>query len=167
MEEGVREIELLAQPAARRSRHSLYPPIQLLITKSDPKPATHHMAPAPPLCSISKFRFQKHAQIGGGSLSQKAGNVLLPKLNTLNTVVGNCMLVLPSNFRLPFYCSSTAFCSLEQCLPPGLQITEISYRLLHLLYKCNDIRLDSPNYLPLDILRVKKPQNLCRPLTFA
>lgn len=133
------------------------------MTKSDPESVTNHTAPAPLLRCVSKFRFdQKCAQIGGGRHSPKAGNVLLLKLNS---VVGNSVLVLHSNFRLPFYRDPTGFYSLERCLPPGLQLAEIIHRLLYFSYQSNDTRLDSPNCLSLDQSGVKK--TLCRPLTFA
>lgn len=116
------------------SRHSLYPPVQLFITKSDPKSVTNHKVPAP----LPLLHFK--ARMGGGSLSQKAGNVLLLKLNT---VVGISVLVLPSNFRLPFYCDPTGFYSLKQRLPLHLQIAEI---ILYCSYKSNYIRFDFLNY---------------------
>lgn len=118
------------------SRHRLHPPIQLLIPKSEPGIATNRDSPAPQLRCIPELR---STQTGGGRLFRQAGNIWLLKWNA---VVGNSVWAQPSTCRLSFSCSLTGFYSLEQCLPPDLQIAEISHRPLYFSYKSVDIRLD-------------------------
>lgn len=125
------------------SRHSLYPPIQLLISKSDPEPATNRTAPAPlPRC-ISEFRFDRNSlRLEGGGFPEKLAMF--------------CYLNWTQSWEIVHWfcppisdCHSTAiqlvFTPSNSVCHSGLQIAEIIHRpLLHFSYKSNDIRLDFP-----------------------